>query len=268
VNFYYRHIGDYLKDTAHLSLLEHGIYGRLLDVYYSRESPLPGDQIARLVGAKTDEERAALLCVLNEFFVLDGDGAWVQNRCDKEIAHYQEKQRKAKASADASWESRRAKQPLSERNATAMPTHSEGNAPNTSTNTNKEKRPARKRATPLPEGFMVSTRVGEWAGSKGHSLADVRANFEAFLSYAKRKGATYVDWDEALMTAIREDWAKARQPARGDVVTATVPYRPPGPNSALEQMKRDILSSEDKARADLARKAALASIRNITPRAA
>jgi uncharacterized protein YdaU (DUF1376 family) len=32
VNYYERHIGDYLKDTAHLSLLEHGIYTRLLDV--------------------------------------------------------------------------------------------------------------------------------------------------------------------------------------------------------------------------------------------
>ena len=31
MNYHKRHIGDYLKDTAHLSLLEH-VYARLLDV--------------------------------------------------------------------------------------------------------------------------------------------------------------------------------------------------------------------------------------------
>ena len=118
MNFYYRHIGDYIKDTAHLSLLEHGIYGRLLDVYYSREGAIPGDQAARLVGARTDEEKAALGCVLAEFFDL-GPAGWTQSRCDKEIAGYHEKQRKAKASAEVRWSH-------TERNATAMPTHSEG----------------------------------------------------------------------------------------------------------------------------------------------
>jgi uncharacterized protein YdaU (DUF1376 family) len=76
------------------------------------------------------------------------------------------------------------------------------------TSTKKEQKTPRKRGTPLPEGFILSDRVGEWAGTKGYSLPHVRANFEAFVSYAKRKGAAYVDWDEALMTAIREDWAK------------------------------------------------------------
>jgi hypothetical protein len=48
VNYYERHIGDYLKDTAHLSLLEHGIYTRLLDVYYTRECPIPKAEVSRL----------------------------------------------------------------------------------------------------------------------------------------------------------------------------------------------------------------------------
>ena len=47
MNYYERHIGDYLKDTAHLSLLEHGIYGRLLDIYYTREEPIPEAQVMR-----------------------------------------------------------------------------------------------------------------------------------------------------------------------------------------------------------------------------
>ena len=84
MNFYRRHIGDYLKDTAHLTLLEHGVYTRLLDVYYTRESGIPADQAARLIGARTKEESAALESVLHEFFELI-DGTWIQMRCEREI---------------------------------------------------------------------------------------------------------------------------------------------------------------------------------------
>ena len=53
MNYYKRHIGDYMKDASHLSLLEHGVYMRLIDVYYTRESSIPEDQAARLIGART-----------------------------------------------------------------------------------------------------------------------------------------------------------------------------------------------------------------------
>jgi uncharacterized protein YdaU (DUF1376 family) len=129
LNYYERHIGDYLKDTAHLSLLEHGIYGRLLDIYYTREEPIPEAQVMRLVGARSDEERTSVRDVLNEFFNREGD-VWRHNRCDYEIERYQDKQRKAKASADARWSKEK---PQTDRNADAMRTHSEGNAPSNQT---------------------------------------------------------------------------------------------------------------------------------------
>lgn len=84
MNFYKRHIGDYLKDTAHLTLLEHGVYSRLLDVYYTREAGIPDAQAARLIGARGKDECAALKVVLGEFFKLI-DGTWVQDRCEREI---------------------------------------------------------------------------------------------------------------------------------------------------------------------------------------
>jgi uncharacterized protein YdaU (DUF1376 family) len=89
---------------------------------------------------------------------------------------------------------------------------STSNTSTSNTSTKKEIKTPRKRGTPLPVDFDLSERVAEWAGTKGYPPPLVKANFEAFVSYAKRKGATYVDWDEALMTAIREDWAKSRQP--------------------------------------------------------
>ena len=97
VNYYERHIGDYAKNAAHLSLLEHGVYVRLIDVYYTRESPIPDDKAARLIGAATPETLQALQVVLEEFFVRDGD-VWRQPSCDAEIAEYVsgEPQREAK----------------------------------------------------------------------------------------------------------------------------------------------------------------------------
>ena len=126
MNYYERHIGDYLKDTAHLSLLEHGVYGRLLDVYYTRECGIEEADAARLIGARAKDEKAALQTVLIEFFEL-ASGVWTHKRCDAEIKRYMEKQRKASASANARWKKDK---PHSEGNANAMRTHSEGNAPN------------------------------------------------------------------------------------------------------------------------------------------
>ena len=41
MNFYKRYIGDYLRDTLRLSMIQDGAYGRLIDVYYAEEKPLP-----------------------------------------------------------------------------------------------------------------------------------------------------------------------------------------------------------------------------------
>lgn len=90
MNYYERHIGDYLKDTSHLSLLEHGIYTRLLDVYYTRERAIPDDQVARLIGARSKDEKEALAVVLSDFFHLE-DLGWTQGRCEAEISRYQKK---------------------------------------------------------------------------------------------------------------------------------------------------------------------------------
>ena len=106
MNYYERHIGDYLKDTAHLSLLEHGIYSRLMDVYYTRESGIPEKDAARLIGARSKEEREALAAVLQEFFVLVG-GVYQQTRCEAEIERFRSKSEKARASIAKRWEKAR-----------------------------------------------------------------------------------------------------------------------------------------------------------------
>lgn len=96
MNFYKRHIGDYIKKAGHLTLLEHGIYARLMDVYYTREAGIPEDKAARLIGARSKDELQALANVLEEFFTLV-DSTWTQGRCEEEIAIASEKADKNRA---------------------------------------------------------------------------------------------------------------------------------------------------------------------------
>jgi len=65
---------------------------------------------------------------------------------------------------------------------------------------------ARSRKTPLPDAFAVSKRVEEWAVK--HRVFNLKSHFESFISKCKAHDYAYVDWDEALMNAVRSDWAK------------------------------------------------------------
>lgn len=132
MNYYEHHLGDYMRDTAHLSLLEDGAYRRLIDAYYAREKPLPGDvkECCKLARAASKHERDAVAYVLKEFFELTDDGHR-QKRCDEVIGRFNEKKQKARDSANARWN---AKPTQCERNANASETHmrseSEVDAPN------------------------------------------------------------------------------------------------------------------------------------------
>lgn len=86
MNFYAFHIGDYASATRHLTWEEDCAYRRLLDVYYTREEPLPDDlrAICRLVVASTTEQRQAVEVVLHEFFH-QTEAGWISPRADREI---------------------------------------------------------------------------------------------------------------------------------------------------------------------------------------
>jgi uncharacterized protein YdaU (DUF1376 family) len=86
MNYYPHHIGDYLRDTSHLTVLEDGTYRRMLDLYYASEKPLPLDfeWLTRLVRARENPEREAVHFILEKFFVKMEDG-WHNKRADEEI---------------------------------------------------------------------------------------------------------------------------------------------------------------------------------------
>ena len=92
MHYYKKNIGDYRSATAHLSLLEHGVYNWLLDTYYLNEKPLPLNEreLFRLALARTEEEKNAVRDILAEFF-METENGWVHNRCESEVKAYHAK---------------------------------------------------------------------------------------------------------------------------------------------------------------------------------
>jgi uncharacterized protein YdaU (DUF1376 family) len=81
------YVGDYLKDTRHLSCSEHGIYLNFIMHCWSQRAPLPKDE-RKLVGicnARSGDEIEAMRRVLNEFFIEMSDGLY-NKRISEEIA--------------------------------------------------------------------------------------------------------------------------------------------------------------------------------------
>lgn len=90
MDWYKRYIGDYAGDTAHLTMIEDGAYGRLIDHYYKKERPLPLDEgeLFRIARAFEGSEKEAVRRVIREFFVKKKSG-FHKERINKEILKYQ-----------------------------------------------------------------------------------------------------------------------------------------------------------------------------------
>lgn len=87
-------------------------------------------------------------------------------------------------------------------------------------------KPSRKKSeTPLPENFEVSERVKAWATENGFTDNRVSENFAKFLLWSKSKDKRYSDWDAALMTAIRDNWAKVEELPEPVQPASASPYR-------------------------------------------
>lgn len=119
MNYYKHHLGDYAKDTRHLSMLEHGAYRLLLDHYYATERPIPDSLSVRIANARNGAEKSAVVSVLNQFFILE-DGSWKHSKVVSVIEESQLKSGKASDAAKARWEAEEAMRTHNERSANAM----------------------------------------------------------------------------------------------------------------------------------------------------
>lgn len=215
MNYYNRHLGDYAKDTRHLSLAEHGAYCLLLDYYYSTERPIPDDRCERIANAYETHERNAVRSVLEAFFTLTDDG-WRNERADREIAAFRAKSLKAKESAEKRW---------SERNANAYANASEtqcvGNAiQEPITNNHKEQKKARRSEVILADwiealggadAVPADDPLFAWAASVRLPRDWIALAWWAFEGrYTTGKGAAkkYTDWRQAFRDHVQRDFLK------------------------------------------------------------
>lgn len=85
MNFIKLYIGDYQRDTGHLSIAEHGAYLLMLQHYYATEKPLPtGKSLHRLLRAETKTEREAIDMVSRQFW-RETEAGLVNSRAVEEI---------------------------------------------------------------------------------------------------------------------------------------------------------------------------------------
>ena len=183
MNFYPFHIGDYISHTAHLEPMEDLAYRRMIDLYFTREACLPADpaEVAKLIRLRGELDVVRL--VLLEFFQETPEG-WTNSRCDYEISEAQSKRIKAQSSAAKRWES--------ERNANAMRTPTECNAPNPNPNPNPKSKP--KTVAEYPEAFEQV-----WEKYPSRPGASKKDSFKAW----KARVADGVDPDVMLGGVIR-----------------------------------------------------------------
>lgn len=88
MNYFELYPGDYLRDTAELTLAEHGAFLLLLSAYYATERAIPSDNptLFRLVRAMTIDEQNAVTRVSELFFPISAvDGLRHNKRADEEI---------------------------------------------------------------------------------------------------------------------------------------------------------------------------------------
>lgn len=100
------YVGDYARDTSHLSMLEHGAFRLLMDYCYSTGKGLPGNASGnatllpnhcrsyRIANATTKEEQEAVDNVIEMFFDLHDDGMYHNKKIKKVIEEQEEKREK------------------------------------------------------------------------------------------------------------------------------------------------------------------------------
>jgi uncharacterized protein YdaU (DUF1376 family) len=159
MHYYQRHIGDYARDTGHLTVYEHGVYVLLLDRLYGTEKPITARDATQIIRPATKRERESVQRVLDDFFTLTASG-YINKRAVQEIEKYHEISHKRAASANRRWQTSQ-----SNSDASAMQVHSKSNAIQEPITNNQNRIPEIKKNTPSPPAPTLATGVQRGGGS-------------------------------------------------------------------------------------------------------
>ena len=97
------YVGDYLSDTMHLTLEQHGAYLLLLFAYWKNRGPLPQNRVKNIVNLNEDS-----WSIVEEYFKVDSKrGVWVHDRVEEELKkaliRKQAAVNRGKKGSDARW---------------------------------------------------------------------------------------------------------------------------------------------------------------------
>lgn len=211
MNFYKRHLGDYAKDAAHLSMLEHGAYTLLLDRYYTTENPIAQAEAYRVCRARSREEKAAVDAVLSEFFDV-AEGVLRNKRCDEEIGRANaqaETNRQIAAEREARKRARLENESLQRQVNESLPVREPSQTPDTTSQTPvKEKKPSVSgRGSRLPPDWQPGDTGTAFAASQGLSNGRASVELEKFRDHWTAKAgsdASKLDWQAAWRSWVRK----------------------------------------------------------------
>lgn len=184
MNYYERHLGDYAKDTAHLTMIEHGAYSLLLDRYYGTEQGIPADQAHRVARARTREEKQAVDAVLGEFFTLV-DGIWINQRAEEEIVKAQGKIKAAQENGKRG--GRPKKNPIGSETETQEKPIGFYAGSETETQEKAHQAPSTKHQT--PEGLQAAVEQPELGAQASAAADQIHARAIELAAMLRRRGA-------------------------------------------------------------------------------
>ena len=101
------YVADYLADTSHLNVKQHGIYLLLIMHYWQTGKPIDQNKIPFVLSAMDDRDE--ILNILDEFFDKTDDGLWCHRRIEKDLGGVRLKSKKASSAGVASGKARREK---------------------------------------------------------------------------------------------------------------------------------------------------------------
>lgn len=223
MNFYKHYIGDFQRDTGHLSLTQRGAYRALMDHYYATEKPLPNDHAAlcRIAGALDMNERDAVRVAMGFFepcesglmhtrIEVELHKAGEVSSTNRDIALAREAKRRA-ARTEHEQSTKRAQSV-----APALHEQSTNQTPDTNTLSSaslQKEKPARKRAAAaqlvsvdamVAEG-VNSQHAADWlAARKVKDLPLTQTAWQLTKDEASKAGLTPA---EAIKTAAGNSWA-------------------------------------------------------------
>lgn len=212
MHYYKRHLGDYAKKAGHLSPLEHGVYTLILDSYYDREQAPTLIEATRWARARTEDEKAAVLAILDEFFTLAQDGRYSQKRVEEELGEYKGKAETNRVIAVAR-EQRKRERRENEANTNVAP---EEHEPCTTGQPNQEpltinQEPVKSKASAtgsrLPEGWRPNDEDKAYFIEKcpGKKISPVAENFYDYWIAKPGAGGRKLDWSATWRTWVRRE---------------------------------------------------------------